>query len=378
MRSRRNLAAAAGIAVVALSLLASNDAHAFVPDARGRLAAATPSIGPCGTATIPPATYQHVIWIWFEDNTLSKVIGNSAAPYISNLAANCGYAKDWLDDVINNASNYVPAVAGANCDNGTLSATLPGCLTSGINPASKCTLTSCKNTVDIMSIFEQLQDAGDTWKSYDESMPKNCYTSNSNVKASPYYVRHNAPPYLSDLRIAGQFDGNTCAADDVSVPTTACTGTVPCSINMTSNPFYNDIVNNTLPSFSFVTPNACNDMHNKCSPYTSRVTNGDQWLATWLPLITGSPEYMNGSTAVFIMWDEGTFGSALPNVIVAPTVTPGTVVSAGTATINNVGALGSTENMLGLTPIGCATGKQGDGSSCPTGSTANLRLLFNI
>jgi hypothetical protein len=46
--------------------------------------------------------------------------------------------------------------------------------------------------------------------------------------------------------------------------------------------------------------------------------------------------------------------------------------------MNNVAALGTTETMLGLGPIGCATGTQGDGSKCPLGSTTDLRSLFNI
>jgi hypothetical protein len=77
------------------------------------------------------------------------------------------------------------------------------------------------------------------------------------------------------------------------------------------------------------------------------------------------------------MWDEGSFGSALPNVVVAPTVAPGTVVPAAMS-MNNIAALGTTEVMLGLSHIGCATGLQGDGSACPVGSTTALRSAFNI
>jgi hypothetical protein len=375
MRLKQYLAVAMGLAAVALSVVASTTAEANAP----RVAAtAELSTNPCGTATTPPTSYQHVIWILFEDNTLSSVVGNTAAPFITSLAAQCAYTNHWLDNVINNASNYVPAVAGANCDSGTLNAvTPPGdtCLTQGTSPAAKCTPSSCKNTVAIPSIFEQLQDsAGGTWKSYDEGMPANCATSNSGPKSAPYLVRHNPAPYLSDLRIVGQHGGNTCATNDIAIPPTGCNGT-SCTPNKTSNGFYSDITGNTLPSFSFVTPDACNDMHNKCSPYKSRVTNGDQWLSAWLPIIAGSPEYLSGSTAVFIMWDEGSFGSPLPNVIVAPSVHPGTVIS---DTMNNIAALRGTEDMLGLGHIGCATGTQGDGSPCPNGSTANLPRLFNL
>jgi hypothetical protein len=375
MRNRRRVAVAACSAIV-LALLACYPAQALA-----MRVTAGPSGNPCGTSTNPPpTTYQHVIWIWMEDDTLPKVIGNSAAPYITSLANQCGYATGWLDDVINGASNYVPGVAGANCNSETIHTTTPPgdtCITEGLSPAAKCNASSCKNTVAITSIFEQLQNvSGDSWKAYEESMPSNCDTSNTSSKTAPYYVRHNPAPYLSDLRIAGQHQGNTCVLDDVTVPTTSCNGT-SCPPNETANPLWNDLTNNTLPTFSFVTPNACNNMHNKCKPYTNRVTNGDQWLSAWLPIITSSAAYQSGNTAVFIMWDEGTFNSALPNVVVAPTVVPGTVVPAST-TMNNIAALGTTEAMLGLGYIGCATGTQGDGSACPLGSTTSLRNPFNI
>jgi len=382
MQRRQHVATAAGVIAVAMAFLASETVQAGPMLPLGTTVAATSGspYNPCGTAqTAPPTTYQHVIWIWMEDNALSKVIGNAAAPYITGLAGECGYAKGWLDDVINGASNYVPGVAGANCNSESIHATAPPgdvCITEGMSPAAKCTVSSCKNTVAIPSIFEQLQDVGDSWKAYEESMPFNCDTSNTTSKTAPYYVRHNPAPYLSDLRIAGKLGGNTCQTNDVAVPTTSCTGT-SCAPNGTSNPLFNDLNNNTLPSFSFVTPNACNNMHNKCTPYANRVTNGDQWLSAWLPIITSSPAYQSGTTAVFIMWDEGSFGSVLPNVVVAPTVVPGTVVPAST-TMDNIAALGTTEKMLGLGNIGCATGLSGDGSPCPSGATTNLRTLFNI
>src|SRR6185312_10861225 len=44
--------------------------------------------GPCGSAAASaPATLQHVVWIWMENQTYSSVIGNtSAAPYENQLA----------------------------------------------------------------------------------------------------------------------------------------------------------------------------------------------------------------------------------------------------------------------------------------------------
>ena len=379
MRLIRRVAVSATVTLVGLSTLASSAVRVYAshPDA-GSVSTSAVETAPCGWAATPPTTYQHVIWIWFEDSHLNKVIGNAAAPYITNLAkTQCAYALGWRADILSSAPQYVPATAGANCNSETLNNITPAgdtCITSGAAPAQSCVSTTCKNTVAITSIFEQVQNIpGDSWKAYEESMPSNCSTAGH---SGYYYVRHNPAPYFSHLRIAGQFGGNTCATSDVVLPTTSCNGT-SCSIAASPNSLLDDLNNNTLPTFSFVTPNFCDDMHTKCAPYLSRFTNGDQWLAAWLPKIIASPAYQNGSTAVFLMWDQTKFGEALPNVIVAPSVVPGSVISAAT-TINNIAALGATEDMLGLGPIGCATGLQGNGAPCPDGSTVDLRTLFNI
>ena len=109
--------------------------------------------------------------------------------------------------------------------------------------------------------------------------------------------------------------------------------------------------------------------------YGSGVRNGDDWLAAWMPRIVNSPSYRAGTTAVFVLWDEGEFGRPIPNVVLAPAVRSRTVVA---TTINNIAALRATEQMLGLPNLNCASGTQSDGSSCPVGSIADLRILFGL
>jgi len=380
MGLRGRFAMIAVASVAALTPLASSNVSASVGPEAGGVRSSAIQTPPCGwSGATAPATYQHVIWIWFEDNHLTSVIGNPAAPYITNLAKNqCGYARGWVDNILSSAPQYVPATAGANCNSGTLNDITPAgdtCITSGTSPAKTCTSTTCKNTVAIPSIFEQVQTAGGSWKAYEESMPSNCSTLGQSGK---YYVRHNPAVFFNHLRIAGQFGGNTCATNDITLPAASCITGTSCSVApLPDHSLLDDLNNNTLPSFSFVTPNFCDDMHTKCAPYKSRVTNGDQWLAAWLPQIIQSPAYQSGSTAVFVMWDETAFNTAMPNVVVAPSVAPGTAVPAA-ITINNIAALLATENMLGLGHIGCATGLQGNGALCPMGSTTDLRSLFKI
>jgi hypothetical protein len=340
-------------------------------------ASAPPPRSACGWAASPPATYQHVIWIWFENKSLSSVIGSANAPYMTSLAKSaCAYGTSWLDNVLNSPSepNYVAATSGSNCDSNTLNTSTPAgdrCVTTDGAPAASCSDVTCAGTVATSSIFEQLQNVSKSWRAYQEGMRGTCSIA---PPSGRYHVKHNPPPFFSHLRIAGQFGGNTCSVDDIPFPTTPCDGT-GCTPAASPNALADDLTNDTLPAFAFVTPDICDDMHYTCSPYNSSVKNGDDWLAAWMPRILASPAYQAGSTAVLVMWDEGTFGAAQPNIVVAPSVVPGTVVG---ATANSVAALRATEDMLGLDHLGCATGVQGDGSPCPAGSTADLRALFNL
>ncbi len=64
--------------------------------------------------------------------------------------------------------------------------------------------------------------------------------------------------------------------------------------------------------------------------------------------ILNGADYRAGRTAVLWLWDENTY---MPNVIVAPSVTPGTVT---TTRLNHYGALRAVEEMLGLPLLGNA------------------------
>jgi len=75
---------------------------------------------------------------------------------------------------------------------------------------------------------------------------------------------------------------------------------------------------------------------------TNSIKNGDDWLKANLPPILNSSTYAAGKTAVFIVWDEDT---PIPNVIVAPSVVPGTVYAGA---LDHYGLLRTTEEMLGL------------------------------
>lgn len=267
--------------------------------------------GPCGTVSTAPA-YTHVIWIWMENHSRTDIIGNtSQAPYINSIAGQCGLATNYHNLSHPSLPNYVGATSGLTVS--SLTPFDPDC-----NPSGSC-LTSAP------SIFGQ----GESWKAYEESMPSNCAGSNS----GEYAVRHNPPPYFTSL--------SGCSTLDAPYTQLAT-----------------DLANNSLPAFSFVTPNLIDDMHD------GTINQGDTWLSTNLPTILNSPEYTGGSTAVFVTWDEGTGGSTGENCVsstdnscdVATIVlSPSTPAGASSATsFSHYSLLATTEQLLGLPLLGQA------------------------
>ena len=285
--------------------------------------AAAAASGPCGTAAAPPA-YRHVIWIWMENHSYSDIIGNTAqAPYINSLASSCGVATDYHNTTHPSLPNYLAATSGLS------QLDLP--VTSYLD----CDVSVVCDT-SAASIFGQ----GETWKSYEESMPSNCDKSNS----GEYAVRHNPAVYYTKL--------SGCASHDVPYTQLAT-----------------DLAGNSLPAFSFITPNLIDDMHD------GTIAQGDAWLSSHLPAILNSREYRAGTTAVFITWDEGSGGYPIedcdnttttdsscrvPTIVISPSTPAGT--KSGTF-FDHYSLLATTEQLLGLPKLDSA-------SSAPTMTAA--------
>jgi hypothetical protein len=281
-----------------------------VQSAYSNTASATPTAtatsGPCGTATAPPATYQHVVWIVMENKSYGEIVGSPSAPYLNQLARQCGVASNFSAETHPSLPNYIAMTSGS-----------PQGITDDNGPSS--------HPLGVPSIFSQLGTGG--WRSLEESMPSNCYLSNSGT----YAVRHNPAAYYTNIR-------TDCNTYDVPL------GTTP----------------NISARFTFVTPNLCNDMHD-CS-----VQTGDSWLSTFLPKIFGSSEYEAGGTAVFVTWDEddSSANNHIATIVASPSTRPGTVSS---TSFNHYSMLHTTEEMLGLsTFLGNAA------------SAASMRAAFNL
>jgi hypothetical protein len=306
-----------------------------------------------GTPLTPPVTLQHVIILMFENEDFGSVNGNSSAPYISSLAAECGYASNYLDncfaDNLESLPHYLALSSGSNCNTG-LDTTGTGCISVDEDATA--------GHLSTQSIYGQVS----SWKAYQEDMPSNCGQSTS----GNYAPKHNPPAYYTAL--------SSCSTNDIPIAAVTCNASnTMTACGTPSNALTEDLANDTLPALAFVTPNLNNDMHN------GTVQEGDNWLFTYMPLILQSAAYLRGEVAVFILWDEQstlTSGGPTPNVFVSPYIKAGTVAS---TTLNHFSALRAVENALGITTyLGCASGMQPGGGACPTGSTADLRSALNL
>jgi hypothetical protein len=278
-----------------------------------------------GVKRTPPTTLKNVIVILMENENYGSVNGSMAkAPYINQLASQCGVATAYDDtcfgtDNLVSLPHYLALVSGSNCNTG-LDQTGTGCITDDGDATS--------HTLSTASIFSQVT----SWKSYQEGMPSAC----AKTSGGAYAAKHNPAAYYSGL--------TNCAANDVSIATITCnpTATNTACSPAPSNAFTQDLANDTLAQFTLVTPTLDNDMHD------GTITQADNWLHTYVPLILASKAYLRGDVAVFILWDEqntANVGGPTPNVFLSPYITAGTTSA---TPFNHFAVLRAWENALGI------------------------------
>jgi len=256
-----------------------------------------PAATPVQAATVP--ALNHVFVIVMENHAYNQIIGSSAAPYTNSLLGSGALATNYYGVTHPSLPNYL-ALAGGS--------------TYGIT--SDC--TTC--WVSAGNVGDSLEAAGKTWRAYQESMPSNCFVGDS----YPYVQKHDPFIYFNDIRN----NAIRCGSDIVPYSQLAS------DLASTS----------TTRSLSFITPNACNDMHD-CS-----IQTGDWWLQQQVPHILASPAFTQQHSLLAITWDEDDFTTA--NHV--PLILLGSGVGAGLrsgAAYNHYSLLHTIEGALGAAPI---------------------------
>jgi len=199
---------------------------------------------------------QTVFIILMENVSWPNMVDGTNAPYIKNvLLPQSSYASNMfiVPGTFGSLPQYLWLESGTNW---------------GVASDSNDPAAHHFNTTNHLVI--QLQNAGLSWKAYQESITgMACPTASSGL----YAAYHNPFVYF----------------DDIYLSATNCTNRIRPYPELAR-----DLTNNTVARYNFITPNLCNCMHGGtgCTS-TNRILLGDTWLASEVPRIMSSQAYSN-------------------------------------------------------------------------------------
>jgi hypothetical protein len=345
------------------------------------LAAATTS-ALFGAEGAVPSGIPHLDHVWvimMENHSYSQVLNNPNAPYINLLASVANQATNYFAIAHPSLTNYLEVVGGSNFGihtdnypdwhNGTCVTNLASGLVATDSPASGIicpivgigtdaatpaidttnetsgppgvlnidgvlSIPAVTNTVG-KTIGDQLSDKGRTWRSYQESLPPGgadgvnysdgFFTNNTDFNTiTPtlqpplsssdivllYAVKHNPFAYFRSVQEADE-PGNSL--DNV----------------VGFDELYADLRSGSVPTFSFIAPNQCNDQHGRGNGGAfcafdpndngtqtglnpALIQLGDVAVRRLVTAIKQSPVWFQGQNAIVVLWDENDYSIA-PN-----------------------------------------------------------------
>src|SRR2546429_123265 len=202
-----------------------------------------------GGGTMPK--FGHVFIVEGENTSFSSTYSSSNMPYLTSLANQYGVSLHYWADTHPSIGNDLN-------------------LASGVIPTNNDSDTPSSRPLAIDNIAHEVEQAGKTWKDYAESDPN--ISGCGGLKSGAYFVRHDPLKYFTNINTANF----VCFSQ-----------------------FATDLANNTLPNFSWLAPNGCDDAHD-CS-----VGTFDTWLKTEIgPLLASSYFQPGGDGLLIITFDE--------------------------------------------------------------------------
>jgi hypothetical protein len=329
---------------------------------------------------------DHAFVIMMENHYISQIIGNPNAPYITKYATTANFANNYWAVGHPSLTNYLEVIGGSNfgivndnrpdwhntncvstlavpVDESSAPVTCPisGSGMDAPTPAVDTTnegtpqepiyndpLPAAK-TVGI-TIADQLDERGLTWKSYQENLPpygadgvnaSDGLVSNT-TQSEPgmpqlYAVKHNPFAYFANIEAGHNHDSSLKQVVDF-------------------HQLYADLANGNVPNYAFIVPNQCHDQHGRgstemgtgCSVDQNAIAQGDAAVSILIPAIKNSQVWKHGNNVIVLVWDENDY-SSLPNqvaMIVDTSYAPTGKVS--NVKYNHFSLLKTLENGFGL------------------------------
>ncbi len=277
----------------------------------GGAASATSTATPVAAPGVAAATvegvphFDHVVVLTEENESASTTFApGSPATYLNSLRSKGVFLPNYYGTGHVSLDNYIAMVSGQPPQ--PLSATdcLAVSLWTCVQP--QAVLASGRNLAD------QLEGVQLSWKSYADGASTPCfhapyvagdtspdaYQGNSTTGAKNYADRHNPFLYFPDVI------GDQPRCDAHQRPFTDLSA---------------DLTAGSLPAFSFITPDTCNDGHDAvCAGQTTGgLVAADAWLQANLPALLTYLANNNG--LLVVNFDEGGTPSSPTQVAGAPT-----------------------------------------------------------
>jgi len=362
--------------------------------------AASAASGAAAGATFRPPAIKHVWVIMLENESAGytfSAAGRSQAPYLTRtLPAMGALLTNYYATGHASADNYVAMVSGqagnlplnADCANYSAFHAIASRSFGTWTEYGQLAGEGCVFPADVPTLAGQLDSHGDSWREYAQDMGIDARrdgtvmtklgpacghpplggsdpTDSSSPANDSYATRHN--PFMYFQSIIGA--RTLCDTHVLSLA-----------------PLAPDLQRAAAtPSYSFITPNTCNDGHDwpTCHDGTpGRLPRVDAFLKQWIPRIIGSPAYRSG--LIIISFDEsglvgdagaccgevdsvgygdpshpninepglyGPGGGRVGAVLLSPFIRPGTI---STRDYNHYSQLRSIEDIFGLPHLGDA------------------------
>lgn len=274
--------------------------------------------------------FKHIFVIMMENHSTDEIIGNTAdAPFTNWLASQSAVATNYYGVTHPSLPNYLAAISGDfqhiwdDCAAGATVTCAPEEFgpTSGytngqewLTPAEIAQATNTAHMFSDRTIVDQLEAHGKTWKAYMQALPNTGYTgeyfpyttvNGQTVPIKLYAQKHDPFMYFADIR-------NNPERMEKIVPYTR---------------FGQDLESGNVPSFVWISPDQCHDMHGVSSSNAQFLNNpgcafpasgldhsviklGDNYLRNAVNEITESSVWRTQKSALVVMWDENDYSSA--------------------------------------------------------------------
>jgi len=243
--------------------------------------------------------YDHIFVIIEENQAYNRIIGSEDAPIINNLAKTYGSASNFYGEVHPSEGNYVAMIGGSTfgIHDDDAFYCKPGSSDKYCTNSNKPDYVN--HTVSDLSLVDQLQAKGLSWKGYFEDIPapgsKAIYSPEEPTATQPsqlYASKHNAFINYESVQNDPNLPSKLVGFDQLTA----------------------DLNSGNVPNYSHIVANQCNEMHGlsgafvpaDCvsTPDAGRIRRGDTEVGNLVNAIQSSSIWSKGNNAIVVTWDE--------------------------------------------------------------------------